>query len=609
MKFVKLPAPYLDFCIINGVTLDENQLDNLRSHQIAREHELDIDVIRSADNDTFVLITSNRRQVHSEGSGASGLSGIARNEDSLIIPLESNLNDADTALDTETGLYTRFVIGNNRASITTDMFGYGHSFYSQHRDMAIASNRLHLHRIVLDILGIPIRPDEAAVISTLFSNQPFFSQQSCLGRTLIAGVALVPVTHNLKLSRGRADLVLKPDYASSEMEQSLPLNKLVSLGVEKILDNTRVALESKRMRRVIVDLTGGKDSRLVFGSATNQRGWRNKVRINTLGQEESDDVRISAALTHLFGAEYYQGDTTQQIPLSIDDNLNFWRSYYYGSYHRLAAKSWINNGKNLNELSLGGANGEIYRSFWVNQVGKFSSNAATVADFANHLVKASAIPGVCGPSELDTIKSALTTELEAYASSTLEGKIEDHYLHHRNRTHCGLRGITFFHDRLTWYPLMSRQLYSASRAVSYEDLLNAKIIYMLTDALNPILADIPYEGDDPFRKMRRPSSLLSIADTDSTTDAWAVSNTSAKNFNQQRQQNESPRMNWPGLPRQIDLMVESAIEDLDSLDDITNLVSMDALRSSYYATVQNSRPLSYQYASRIISVRDAMVDS
>lgn len=602
LKFQKLPAPYLDFCIVSSATGSPSDEASLG---LTRFDELGLTSLRYVTASGWMAIICSDIDRVSVHGVITGISGIAKVGADLLVPRSPISPDLLEQVDPEVGIHTSFRVEGDEAEVRTDLFGYGQSYASQHDGVAIVSNRLHLHKMAMGFMGIPIVPDEAAVTAALFSLHGFFAQQNALSRTVISGVSLVPMSDDVTVKNGRYETHTKPLFAAAHAPQGRTYESLILSGVEKVLENTAAAVSSNSFKTVVTDVTGGKDSRLVLGAVTRTPGWEDRIRANTSGAVDSPDVSISAGLTNHYGVNYFEGDDTPQKPLSLADNLTFWRSYYFGQYHRFAAGAWSNMGENKDQLNLGGANGEIYRGFWTVVVEKYLTPEATTKSFAKALVRGQATKGFFHDEQLDELSSALADELDSYPAKTLRGKIEDHYLFHRNRTHCGLRGFTFYHDRLTWYPLMSADLLAASRMIPLADRVNNRVIHDVLRELDPDLTRFRFNSaDDPFAAVRPERDTHDAKTLDEDTSAWAEATAVAANNVHLRRAEQKQVLVWADLKERVTSEALAALDALERMDKLKGLIPR-GLRKQLTDCMETWPAAGYQVASRIFAVHDA----
>ncbi|MSS00094.1 hypothetical protein FYJ28_14895 [Arthrobacter sp. BL-252-APC-1A] len=598
--FFKLPAPYVDFAVIS---LGNEEPDPHRSLSSLERYGFHCQVVGDKTTGRTVFVAASGQGVNRDNIGIFGMSGIGMQEGRIVVPWDGISRESLEELDPETGSYTTFDVRPGLSLVKTDLFGYGHSFASQHPGLAIASNRLHLHKIVMAAFSIDIRPNAAAVVGSFFSEHGFFTQQSALSCTLIDGVRLVPVSVDVEIRDATISYPEKPLFSWAMNPMGKSYKDLIEAGVRKIVYNAKGIAETTLFQTAVVDLSGGKDSRLAFGAITRVPGWDQKARVNTARVPNSEDVEIAAGIVSAYGASYFDGDTVEQYPLTLEDNLRFWRSYFFGEYHRMAAGAWSNQGKNRSSIQVGGANGEIYRSFWTTVVDRYLEKGQSSEEFVKTFISSIAVSGRYTVEQLNRLVTALTDELESYPSKSIHEKIEDHYMFNRNRSHCGLRGFTFYHDRLTWYPLLSADLLAASRSLDYTERASNRVIYDVLKGLDPKLLSFRFDGvDDPFHAHR---TEYRRAVTDESTGEWEAAQQAAASKIQSRRAGRNQRMAWPALTEYVAREAKTALGQLRRMDQSTRDLIPSGLEQRLDESMRTPS-IGYQLASRILAVWDAV---
>ena len=600
IEFFPLPKPYVDFAVVALAAGDEDITPALRRLEALGLYSR---VIGDETTGRTVFVAASNRGVNVDEHGIFGMSGIGMNARELVVPYEGISREALEDLDTEAGTYTTFDVRPGRVVVKTDLFGYGHSFTSQHDELAIVSNRLHLHKIVMSAFSQELRLNSAAVIANFFSDHGLFTQQSAIKQTLIDGVHLVPMSSDVFITNTSILWSEKARFARAMSPQKRSYKELIDAGTQKIIENSRIVLNTPLFDTAVLDLSGGKDSRIVFGGVTRVPGWRERARVNTSRVPNSDDVEIAAGIVQAYGASYFTGDTVGQHPLGLEDNLRFWRSYFFGEYHRMAAGAWSNKGKNYTSISIGGANGEIFRSFWAPVIERYIGDERDARNFAENFITSVAVKGRYAPEQLEELVSAFGGELESYPSSSLREKIEDHYMFNRNRSHCGLRGFTFYHDRLTWYPLLSGDLLAASRSLSYSERASNRVIYDVLCGIDPELATFRFDGPkDPFEALRdeQPHRVA-----DESIAAWLDAQQAASLKVHSRRSGRQQKMDWSDLATYVAEEARMALRELRSMKpSLANLIPAGLEERLDEAMLTPS--IGYQLSSRILAVWDAV---
>lgn len=392
------------------------------------------------------------------------------------------------------GQFTSFKVGQDGVNADTDLLGHGHLFASQHDGCAVVGNRLHLNTVVLSALGFKLDLDRKAALSLLFSREPFFSQQYTGHEMLTQGVSVVPVNKRVSINDGALTLLSKKavEYAITGAPDDY--DYLVDAGVQELLENTNAALESSAFGEIIVDLSGGKDSRMVFGSVLNVPGWSERIGLNTVDIPSNQDLPIACGIANHFGGKFYRGSFLPQTPISFDQNLTVWRSYFHGLYHRMGAAAWTYDGRNADSISMSGGSGEILRTAWHTPLRRHVMAGDDAASFSARFINTVGAQGGFDRVHQDAVAEHLASTLQQLPGNTLSEKLESHYLFFRNRSHFGLRGFALYHERATWFPLMSASLLKAAHSIPFSERTSGRLIRDVMERLHPDLMRMPFDG-------------------------------------------------------------------------------------------------------------------
>ncbi|WP_147284740.1 hypothetical protein [Micrococcus luteus] len=606
-KFVTMSKPYLDFAVVNFSrtcghrvsAAETGPLADLGLSQLSLHH---------TDGSWSWVVTSDPARVRHDAGRLALISGLARTPQKLLVPLDAPTWDEIDEVDPAAGQFSLLEVGDGRSHIRTDMFGLGLSFASQHQEAAIGSNRLHLHKIVLELLGFPVRLDETAVASLLFSDSSFFSQQTTLKQTLIHGVELVPVTHDTVFEDGKVSFAEKSIHRSISSTSPADYSSLLASGVDEVIDNSRVALDSDQFTARIVDLSGGKDSRMVFGSVLHVEGWKERTSVYTKDIVGTDDLPIAAGLANAYGAAFYDGDDTNQSPLTLDENLEFWRSYFFGQYNRFGPGGWSNKGTNLSTLTLSGGLGELFRVVWPTQFRRHLSGSTSERDFADALVYESRVAGAYGEDAVRQVADAFADDLSRLPGESLGERVDSHYLFNRNRFHFGLRAFSSYHEHLTWFPLAAASLFSAARTVPYADRNSNKVVFDVLEAFDPYLTRVRFDGADPFEHVTTRSRLPRLH-MDERTDRWKAATDNATSRVAGRRAGQRPAMVWSQMAPFVRDAATSALTALRSAPQVPESCLPEGLESRLADSFDASVSKGYSLAVRILAVHDAIMPS
>lgn len=483
----------------------------------------------------------------------------------------------------EAGQFTCFRVDRLRVEAATDLLGAGHVFASQHSDGAIVSNRLHLHRIVMAALGFPVEVNPEPAIALLVSNTPFFAQQNMSPDMLIRGVRQVRVDEAASIVRGRLELSTKRSFL--ECLEPGDYEALVTEGVRDIIENARAALDDSRFSDIVVDLSGGRDSRIVLGAVLHHESWRQRASVYAFDVAGSRDLDIACGLANRLGAHFYEGNSAQCEALSLEDNTSIWRSYFHGLYHRMGAAAWSAAGCNTRTINLSGANGELLRSFWAPQFGRYLKDG----DFSQKLVAGVALPNVFDREQRETVASYLARTLDALPGETLEHRLEAHYLYYRNRAHFGLRGFSFLHDHATWLPIASPHLLRAAWSLTLAERTNGKLIRDVLKRLDVDLLRIEFDGDKAPREI----------EIDCSRSRWETATAAARQKRESVRTHREPRMAWRDWPKHVEDTAVAAFEAIGNFQ--VPVTYVDRMRTEFASGSKRA----FEMASRLMAISDS----
>lgn len=569
MEFVRLPYPYSDFCIFN--LCKESALILNCIQQVCHRLDAKFKKYQHADGSVTVVLYFNESTIDCSTDEFSLLSGIAISKQKVLLNSNRYKISDYMELDRDFGQFTALLIDKYKISYKTDNFGSGHIYYYENKNdlYSLVSNRSHLLKIILDELNVQLTLNKPLVVGTFFSNFHFFTQQSFLSNELVYEINLLRLDEEIYQKSGKIyinknqSLVDMFDFSSGNYES------LLDDFCEKSINNMQIVFASECFKQHILDLSGGKDSRLCLALLLNT-GHNNKISILTNDVPKSDDLTISAGITNLLNLQYITNWNSNFHPQSLDEGFNLWRSYFFGNYHRMGFAAWSPQGENLQDVRISGASGGIYRSTWSTSTffQKALDRNNNLKDVLHDVIRLTAISGRYQQQDLDEVLEALYSEFCEIPGKNIEEKIDNHYLFHRNRSHFGLRGFSFYNECLTLTPLLSIQLFKASRLLTQDERQNYKIFYDLYKKLAPFLLSIRFDRDNnPFgdlgSNMNQPLFHL-----DENIDKWKLSQEqllASKNS----LMIGKPKMRWseylPTLKQEIEVMREGVSQAYPTL--------------------------------------------
>lgn len=464
--------------------------------------------------------------IHFSGLGLFGSELLATAEALTALLRSGRLTIPDIL--SGTGYFTAILSAGGERLFVTDLLGLEHLYIHDGPRGQIVSNRLHALVVHLRSEEIPRKLNVDYAAMALWSKHAFFRQCHAHGLA-IDGVSLVPMDSYLAVSGGRMEVRKKPVLAEAFGGVERPYEALIEEAAHQIARNVAAIRGSGLFDNVSADLSGGRDSRVVFGALVHL-GVAGETPTVTRDLPGTRDLKCALRIVEAYKAPFYTGDPDgpPAFAETPEDALNQWRSYYMGMYHKMALMPWSVRGADRRTIRLTGGSGGIYRSVWSNWLSPALSEVRPEETLnvlferllpeypTAHRVRAAA---------------ALSECILPLPGETAVEKLDNHYLYFRNRTHFGMRAQRIQAIGPTWSPLVAPALLLASRKLSWEQRRTGKAEFDVLDRLAPELNFFKYEGD-PWPKELLASSrwkgerkLGTAADLDDVVRRWREAQT------------------------------------------------------------------------------------
>ncbi|MBN9023897.1 MAG: hypothetical protein J0H08_17795, partial [Rhizobiales bacterium] len=389
------------------------------------------------------------------------------------------------------GYFTAVVRHGSEVWFVNDLLGLEHVYVCEHPAGTVVANRLHLLIARMRLRGIERRVNLPFVATTLSSRHPFFSQ--CHAHEMaVAGVSLVPVDRYAVLRDGRLAYRPKPILAAAFAGDGGDYDVLVYRAADEILASVTAARRCGLFEHFAADLSGGRDSRVVFG-AILRLGLLPATPILSRHVEGSRDLRCALRIAGHYGATLLgdEPDAPPIYPVDATAALHRWRSLYCGMYHTFNPSTSSSRGAGMRSLRFTGACGEIHTAFWSKWTAR-SLDAPTGEEALERLLGRFA-PDLAPHYRANALQ-AFAECLLAVPGDTIGEKLDNHYLFFRNRMHFGLRAFHAYDAQSAWMPLVSPSLLLASRKIPWDQRRDGKVIFDVLARLAPELNFFPYEG-------------------------------------------------------------------------------------------------------------------
>lgn len=463
----------------------------------------------------WVEILSDKIDIEDNGIIFSGLAKcrkvLVNGEDDLGINTEVN---EDTI-----GNFTYLKKEEGRIEIGSDYFGTGKIYYYMKNEVTVVTNNYHLLLLILRDIGEMIQPNKELILALLCKSGQAF-QQSISREREMQDVYMLPADKKLEIRKKGISIEDKNISLVFKMKKKKNIkryDKLLKQGKNEILDNTEIILADQRYKKVIVDLTGGLDSRLVYGAVSNLENYRDKVVIHADGydaaiNQENSDLSIAVRVNSLNKYDYntvYVEHVWRDI-IEVENEMisqSVLSGYYYPhSYTKMAITR-----KDLEPaFEINGFYGEICCRPYYSR--KLLQKEVPLKEISSLLPIIANRKGVLSGNSYNALKNKLQEELCLLPGNTPLEKWEIHYLFYRNGLHCNT--IWEYEKRTPqWGPLQSKALFKYKHLTFGKmDGINEQL--RLINAMNQRLNLIPFA--DPQDEIERIHFIKSFENEEST---------------------------------------------------------------------------------------------
>jgi hypothetical protein len=407
----------------------------------------------------------------------------------------SSINLYDALL--TTGEFSIFDLREEEAYLYTDFFGLSNLVWAKVDQLIgklfIASNRYDFLLRFLNCIEVPLKIDPT-VASTLLLFQLSFFQQQFSNLMPVSGVNLLGLDEFIYISADAFEIrkkralygILGGQSSSSRSE----FYELIEQGINDVKSNIKAVANHAQFKKVIVNLTGGRDSRCIL-AASLATIPRELFTVHTI--DIGQDLPIATTIADKYDLAYYNDTSINFSPRSAEQELEAKLSYFGALYigSNPEGRAFINTSK-TSKVKLIGGGGELYKTNYYNIYFSDQPKSGSVKHFISQFMTESGIlKKSCVKNTTDLLEEVLTSMI----GDTIQEKLETHYLFYRNRFHFGMSSLNWDSETGTCQPFMSRNLFSASWKLSIKDRASSTIHNEVINRLYADLNSFPYEKD------------------------------------------------------------------------------------------------------------------
>lgn len=468
------------------------------------------------------------------------------------------------------GNYVFVDLSSHSALVQPDSFGMSMVYASE----SFVSNRLHLLALVINKINVP------ASLSSTYNNGGFSYSLNTFD-TPIDGVKLLPAGAAAKILNGKVHI--EQTYLKSDFQERSPTEywQLIRKGAQEVIDNVTAILDSGLP--VFSDLTGGRDSRVVFGALVASGRVKDAI-FNTISNPTSSglttDLNIASGLVKRYGGSY-QG---RPVPIGYsvhtpEQNLERIRSQVFGTYH------WITPGdikplfsvSKMPSIRMLGGGGELYREYWKPMLfNTVESTKVSSDDYISELLHEFQDKRF-GSDFLPSYMDSLLETFQRLPGDKVGHKLDAHYLNFRNRFHFGQRQ-SIPESMYTLNVAATPSLLEASRSLPLSEQMTGRVLFDVIRCFDDKLAY--FEFDSPTDEQIFHSNYhLSRINNDSVKVSPALDIVqNIKDIRGFQRTMRPPLFDWD-FNTIIDKEIEKSIEILQSSDTEFSLLVNDDLNN------------------------------
>jgi len=288
---------------------------------------------------------------------------------------------------------------------------------------------------------------------------------------------------------------------------------LLADGCDELSERVRLLAHCDKFTSLRTELTGGRDSRLVYG-AIIAGDCLDAYQIHSApatNETYRKDLEVSLKLTSAFGGSYWAEDTRKRFEMSGLAARDAAVSFQAGTYRHLGASTRPTLGRSNHSLRLSGGAGELYRATYWETFGFRQIWATGAEDQYLSRVRSSILAEKkVLPAIADEVGRVFEDSIRDCPGRDDRMRVENHYAFFRNRMHFGCRDLEMYLNEVMWCPLDSLSLMRAARGIDFTDYAEVQCQFDILNQLAPALNFAAYDGGYWSEKILQKSSLFHI---------------------------------------------------------------------------------------------------
>ena len=449
--------------------------------------------------DRYILFTTSKVKLDTKGHYFIFSGKVFLNNNFIYGDEDLASIDDITKIKNKVGSYSCIIFNkssdNTYVKIFTDFFNMTRIFFYKKNDDFYISNNYHLLISILRCININLQINRKKIVSQLCTVSQQIFLQNFSHKMDILGIYQLPIYNDIIINNFNFKIKKNALFYILKNKRNIIKSSFLTIlkhGKKEIINNISSIISNKNVENIIVDLTGGLDSRVVYGAVTNFDS--KKICINC-NKTSSNDYEFASKINSFF-----------KIPtknIQVDVNIvssqkadEIQRSYYMGTYfsHNLRTQRIINN--NIKNIKFSGALGEIIcRPYYARNFAyaPIPSNLSA-NEYLEEALKWISPHFILGYKQsISYVKKFISDEILKFNSSCNIEKMDLLYLFFRNTYHFD----PYFSDiegLIECCPLMSKNIFYLKH-IQKNWSGNISLQLELIGCMNPLL--LLFDFDDP----------------------------------------------------------------------------------------------------------------
>jgi hypothetical protein len=414
------------------------------------------------------------------------------------------------------GTYSRIFRDGNKLDICADYHSSNKLHYYSRDGITLVSNRYHLAMLYLKARkDVPILLNKKKALAMLSTRYHELFSHNFNSESLIHGLFQLYVGQKVVVG---SDLLIVENgdlYSVIDDRDLFSINdtiyeELVQQSAIEIKENIKAVLSSDKFSDVVVDVSGGIDSRTVFCGVTNFNEYRDKVSVRIFKSKFEYDHLVANTISNIYGYRFHNArNGWQRFFYNPSQYISYIMEakYFMPSEAKVVATDTILLNGFYGEPSLrprGSASFLLGASYeredlsldsFLNNMVSFNSSPVMIVDYdkAGYLVK-----------------EVYEEEFKRTPGSSLAIKLENHYMNFSHAYHAS-ESLRPGQDVASFSPIKSKTLLKLYRSI-FHMFKNRKLAFDLIYKLNSLVSIAEYESESYNEEYKKTKGDLLVFD-------------------------------------------------------------------------------------------------